>query len=758
MGTLVQLKLISPSGGSSGQIVITPVTKQSAGPPLLLDLTDFPDQSPELERIQLLEGTEYRYRIEGVDGEFAIEPDLFSPDPDDSRTGRLRSGLSTGSVPVRLWRPLGGEHEPPELLAQAAFEVRSRKLTYLTEYRRMLEDLADWFTELVMERFAPSELSFRIDQTREPVTLYQRFAFIKSLIDTEPFEAAIRLILSQPHRRWVEEMEPRRPGQPIPPSSAVARQLAGPGRRVEWAGAPAGHPLRTLPASILVPRTVESLDTPENRFVRFVLERWQELLLQVLERLSAEKSTSPVVRGVREVEALLAKVDSWLSAPLFDEVGRLTILPSNSQVLQKRAGYRDLLRAFIQVEAAATLSWRGDGDLFRAGQRDVAALYEVWVLYQVATLIAKVTGIPWDGSTLLVVGENELGVHLSGGAQPLLTGTTERLGRELDLELYYNHTFPKDPEQSWSRPMRPDISLKIRPSKQTPASFEPVWIHLDAKYRVQEITQFFGESDEAIIESERTAERQGRTLRSDLLKMHAYRDAIKRSAGAYVIYPGTERERVRRYHEILPGLGAFPLRPGIDGEATDSSPLREFLEEVLIHMASQMTQHERSRRWEATIFREAPVKGTLLPVVPFLENPPADTKVLVGYSRREWHIAWIERNELYNLRADEKRMGAISLDSEELSAEFLLLHGPTLKEARLYRIHGQPVVHTANSLRESGYLHPNGQRYLCLPIKGRLDLPPEIAERLWQWLRMRLTPEESRGLPRVATWQELLTP
>ena len=54
--------------------------------------------------------------------------------------------------------------------------------------------------------------------------------------------------------------------------------------------------------------------------------------------------------------------------------------------------------------------------------------------------------------------------------------------------------------------------------------------------------------------------------------MHAYRDAIRRSAGAYVIYPGDEeRTPFMEHHEVLPGLGAFPLRPGATGAGRHGS-------------------------------------------------------------------------------------------------------------------------------------------------------------------------------------------
>ena len=51
--------------------------------------------------------------------------------------------------------------------------------------------------------------------------------------------------------------------------------------------------------------------------------------------------------------------------------------------------------------------------------------------------------------------------------------------------------------------------------------------------------------------------------------MHTYKDAIKYSAGAYVLYPGKKKGIYREKNEILHSVGAFPLIPGksdIDNE------------------------------------------------------------------------------------------------------------------------------------------------------------------------------------------------
>jgi predicted component of viral defense system (DUF524 family) len=746
-----KLRLLSPTHRPVGTLTIELLPKTKDDPDPLLDLSSDPDRDLALEPIQLLEGIEYLYAValDAQQGAFAIEPkELFYPDRRDGNSGRLRPGLSTGSVPVTVY--VDGA-----AVGHAAFEVRSSKLDYLTTYRSMLRDLGDWFTELVMERFGPTEQGFRLDQTHDAATLYQRFAFLKSLIGTEEFEAAIQQILSRPHRRWVEELERRQPGQAIPASAAVIRQLTRPGPRVAWPGAPSGHPLQSLPSALFVGRTEESLDTPENRFVRFVLERWQEILLLIMDGLRREQRTNPVVRGVREVEAMLSKIEEWLSAPLFDEVGRLRHLPANSQVLQKRSGYRDLFRAFIQVETAATLSWDASEDLYKAGQRDVAALYEFWVFYQVAQVIADLTGVQWDASSLLETRPDGLGIRLRRGQRQALTATVLRLGRPLLLRLYFNRTFSKIAGSSWTRPMRPDLSLWIGPEKGSGASFEPVWIHFDAKYRVESISTLFGAMDRSALETEEVGESRGQTLRTDLLKMHAYRDAIRRSAGAYVIYPGDLPDENQQYDEILPGLGAFPLRPTADGDVTGTARLTRFIDDVLTHVASQATQHERSRHWETAIHTGKVAAAALdLTASPFLTKPPADTKVLVGFVTDRRHLAWILEQGLYNLRAYEGR-GRVGIDFPGFEADLLLLQGLFLPEPVLFRVQGAPQIHTKASMERLGYPRTPRELYFCLPISEPLPLPHDVKIHIHRWISTKLrNPLRTDPLP--LSWLKIL--
>lgn len=68
--------------------------------------------------------------------------------------------------------------------------------------------------------------------------------------------------------------------------------------------------------------------------------------------------------------------------------------------------------------------------------------------------------------------------------------------------------------------------------------------------------------------------------RGDLLKMHTYNDAIRRTVGSYVLYPGNEynserNEQATVYDEILLGVGAFAIRPG--NENAGHKAIKQFI-------------------------------------------------------------------------------------------------------------------------------------------------------------------------------------
>src|SRR5690606_6737162 len=88
-----------------------------------------------------------------------------------------------------------------------------------------------------------------------------------------------------------------------------------------------------------------------------------------------------------------------------------------------------------------------------------------------------------------------------------------------------------------------------------------VHVHFDAKYKIANLTDFLEQNTENDLDEEKAENRKGIYKNADLLKMHAYKDAIRRTGGAYVLYPGDKSINQKGFHEIIPGLGAFPVKP-----------------------------------------------------------------------------------------------------------------------------------------------------------------------------------------------------
>ncbi len=734
----------------SVRLTIHPYTLDPDDTPApLLDLRDDPRAEPGVEPVQVLEGREYRYEFLGVSDDHAIRVDraeVLDADDDTGHRGRFRPQLYTGTLPVRV-------HAGDEFLGAFAIEVRSRKFDYLRHYRWMLRDLADVMAELVMQRFAASEQRFRIDDTQDAETMYQRFALLKALLEDEHLTGALRQVLHRPHVTWEAHATPRKTRRGVRASSRVTRQLTKPGPRRPLPHGPTR--LTTIPEEVTTRRSTPVVDNAPNRFVKFALQRWREMIAHVhalLMDVAEDKRTAPVRRGIAESEALMQRLDAWLHEGLMRRVGRLERFPSNSQVLQKKAGYRAIYRAYIQCEMASQLSWDAQ-DVYGAGQRDVATLYEYWTFLQLVQIASDLCDVPFDLSRLLSAQQNGLTVGLRHDVSFEGTATANN-GRKVRLDVHFNRTFRAgEVAESWSRQMRPDCSLHIRPVSPLDTARE-VWLHFDAKYRVAKLKEVFEEDEDGEVYRHITGEAQ----RASLLKMHAYRDAIHRSAGAYVLYPGDKEHEYHAFHEILPGLGAFPLRPEETGDAGGTSILRTFLRDVLEHLSNHTTQHERARYWSEQAHDTKTVEKAPLPA-PFLSRPAADTFVLLGYVRSKEHLDWILDANLYNLRADPQRRGSIGLGARELAADLIILYGEAVPDARLLKVGGEPSVLTGEDLEDSGYPGPGGTQYFVLPCHALdTDAWEEHirSQDIQQVLKKTLAPGAPTGAPHTTTWLQLL--
>jgi predicted component of viral defense system (DUF524 family) len=721
---------------------------------LLVDERGADKADPVQAQVQVLEDVEYRYELQlDAAGSLKLEPsETFDPDNDDGRTGRFRPGRHTGTLEIQVLNTAG------QVLGTTELEVRARKLHYESEYRWMLGRLSEEAAELVMHRFGAAGQTFRPESFGSPQTIYQRFAFLASLLDTAEFDAALQVIHHRPHVEHHTITYNVHPSHGLRASRALMQSLTGPGHRFQL---PAGRRFKgmgSLPSKVKKVEHVETIDTVPNRFVKYVLEYWRDLTENIERALGGIEGPASR-RGSREARELSDRLHAYLAAPMFGDVGNLTQFPASNQVLQRREGYRDVFRAFLLTEVAASIDWHGGIDVFRAGQRDVATLYEYWVFLELARILSDVLGQPVDRSKLFQTIDGKLSLELRRGRQLAVAGETWRYGRRLLVELWFNRTFGRP--QSWTETVRPDCSIKITPERGIEAD-QSTWLHFDAKYRVQNLEEIMGkEIGEENLEEESASGLPAATdaLPEDLLKMHAYRDAVRRTSGAFVLYPGSDHQRKplrQKYHELVPGLGAFVLRPTETGYAASAgaSSLRTFIDQVLNHVAAQGTSQERADFWEQRSYKGQ--RARQLPASTLLRRPPADTVVLIGYIRSPVHLDWVTREHLYNLRADG-RSGSVGLDSPELSAEFLVLWNRAFDRPFVWRTAGSFVLRTGNDLASSGYPDPRGDLYCCMALAEEVPLemyPPLSTVRVLQARTNRLR-SHAQYAPATVTWAEL---
>jgi predicted component of viral defense system (DUF524 family) len=246
-----------------------------------------------------------------------------------------------------------------------------------------------------------------------------------------------------------------------------------------------------------------SVDTLPNRLVKFALEDWRNIASLTADAVRTSLSGGARARGLQATAAALELLDEWLAEPLFRSVGRLSTFPQGNQVLLKREGYRQLFATWMVSSMGADVAIDVE-DPLRISQRNVATLYEYWCFLQLSAIIAEVCGGPPPVGALFQPVSGGMALGLRQGNESRLVWMVTVAGRSLTVELFFNRSFRATARPgvgSWSRAMRPDCSLRIRPTSGLPgrvAGELETWVHFDAKYRVDYLAQqFTDESDDA---------------------------------------------------------------------------------------------------------------------------------------------------------------------------------------------------------------------------------------------------------------------
>ena len=176
------------------------------------------------------------------------------------------------------------------------------------------------------------------------------------------------------------------------------------------------------------------------------------------------------------------------------------------------------------------LKWEELSDELKGHEKKVFELYEYWCYFKLIEIMESICDMKVDFEDIFAFTDDGMSLKLDEGIGKafIYNGYT--------VKLLYNKTFKRsnDDYKSYSVKLRPDYSLEVQTNDKK------YYIHFDAKYKAHVDSETF--------------------KNEDIVKMHAYKDAISNTIGAYVLYPGSNNEIY--YENEFESVGAFGLIPG----------------------------------------------------------------------------------------------------------------------------------------------------------------------------------------------------
>lgn len=494
-----------------------------------------PTHAAELAPIALREWAEYRIVIKSDRAapwtvwvnrqQVARDPDgPFWPFAFKNQIGKSTIRVVAAGVPL------------PPLTVEVLSAKFPTPLAHLRFYQALLDDLTRRSVRLPFTFEAPT--THAVEEVAQPPSALFVYHFLRQ--HGVALQAALETILRAPHRllRGEGTIVPLACAQTVN-AEVVGWVLSHP---EAWSRAPHLAIARRLggyaPTRVFQRLADETFDTPANRFARhFVHELAQWLTHPLLAPLSARLDPVPGV------------IETALRAPLFEHVGEMHRFPSESQVLLRRDGYRELLGLWRLYQMARRPFF---GPLQEAiDSRDVATLYEFWCFFTLAERLQAGLG----------PAVFELSISDPQGLQHRAQVRFEQDPHRL----IYNVGFRRreDRTGSYSVGLRPDFALVL--GRKADLVF-------DAKFRfdAKDLAAAEDTYEEDVAEGEMTRV----VKRADLYKMHTYRDAL-RARAAIALYPGDEAvfydagmhiETAVDLDTLLDpagpaGVGALPLSP-----------------------------------------------------------------------------------------------------------------------------------------------------------------------------------------------------
>lgn len=343
-----------------------------------------------------------------------------------------------------------------------------------------------------------------------------------------------------------------------------------------------------LDVAVFRHETIEkTVDTRENRFVKYTLVQIGQRLISVIHELKENYMNQMQEDELKWLDDKTDLLNSLLHHRFWHRIGEFGGFRQESGILQKRTGYSQIYRLWFILQSGLRL-YEGETEI---GIRPIWELYELWCFLKMKHLVAECLDInPFDELHQSLIEEQRetmLSPFSDNSVEHCVT-YYNRYNNDI-IELRYQHIYNRKSGEvhTATTEQRPDIVLNI----QKTDGFVLTYLY-DAKYRVMDDKN----KDSTNLEADYSI--ADYPPPDAINQMHRYRDAIyygsrtfehlaKEIIGGYILFPGRYRkgagDREPYYMESITqvNIGAFPLLPDAEHPDVEGCELRSHLMNIL---------------------------------------------------------------------------------------------------------------------------------------------------------------------------------